>query len=79
MVAVAHALMLEPSHFVAMMAGAAVTMNLYLVAVGAAAANPALRRLLPDRDLAETPTTAHGAPAAASTGAPSAVTGVGWR
>ena len=48
-IAVAHAVELDPSRFTAMMAGAAVVMNLYFVLIGAAARNGRLNRFLPER------------------------------
>jgi len=47
-VAVAHAVELDPSRFTAMMAGAALVMNLYFVVIGAVARNARLNRWLPE-------------------------------
>jgi uncharacterized membrane protein len=59
---------MDPSRFTAMMAGAAVVMSLYIVGMGAAAASPWVRRMLPGRpsassndDSAVAPTPATGA------------------
>src|SRR5690606_22649358 len=49
-VAVAHAVGMDASRFTAMMAGAAVVMNLYMVMVGAAHGSRYVQRLLPERD-----------------------------
>ena len=49
-VAVAHAVGMDASRFTAMMAGAAVVMNLYMVMVGAAHGSRHVQRLLPERD-----------------------------
>jgi uncharacterized membrane protein len=48
-VAVAHALQLDPTRFSAMLAGGAPVMTLYLMGMGALAANPVLQRFLPRR------------------------------
>lgn len=54
-IAVAQAVDLDPSRFTAMMAGAAAVMNLYYVAIGAAAGNARLKQWLPEppRSVAE--------------------------
>lgn len=52
-VAVAHALELDPTRFSAMLAGGAPVMTLYLMSMGVLAANPVLQRLLPRRAEAE--------------------------
>jgi uncharacterized membrane protein len=62
-VAVAHALELDPTHFSAMLAGGAPVMTFYLMSMGVLAANPLLNRWLPGRTVEPAEAEAEPAPA----------------
>ncbi len=69
-VAVAHALELDPTRFSAMLAGGAPVMTVYLMSMGVLAASPFLQRLLPRRPEAELEAQPVTAPEAAQSAAP---------